>query len=209
MTRTIRPALGASAVALTLGLVLTGCVPEAEREATASPTSTAPGVTPDASVPPSPTPEPGPEVALPASCEEVYSDAMLTRLQQDGLPLNDPGVSMPSSMNATLLELMDTIPTLRCSWGPPGDLGLTTNVSIVDAAQAAAVTAELSAVGFGCEQDSGALVCRIEQRGLTLDDHEYTRGEVHAVRGNLWIATGWLNFDPPGYTEDILQTLGS
>jgi hypothetical protein len=148
-------------------------------------------------------------VALPDDCTKIYSAQMLSSLEQQNPPLNDPAVTMYSTENAALLENFDTLPTLRCSWGPAGDTGLATNVTIVDAAQSEAVKSELAQAGFGCGEENGATVCRIEQRGVNLDDVPYTRGETHAVRENLWISTAWLNFTPEGYTEDILATLGS
>ncbi|WP_191906763.1 hypothetical protein [Microbacterium lushaniae] len=41
-----------------------------------------------------------------------------------------------------------------------------------------------------------------------LGDAEYVRGETHALRDGLWVATGWLNIAPDGYSEDILDTVG-
>ena len=78
---------------------------------------------------------------------------------------------------------------------------------IVDEAQAATVRDTLAASGFGCEETGGATICRIEQRGVSLDDLPFERGEVQAVSGELWVTTAWINVDPEGYTEDILSTV--
>ena len=121
--------------------------------------------------------------------------------------MNDPGVTLLSTEQAPLLELLDVVPTLRCSWGTPSERGLATNVSIVDEAQAATVRDTLAASGFGCEETGGATTCRIEQRGVSLDDLPFERGEVQAVSGELWVTTAWINVDPEGYTEDILSTV--
>src|SRR3546814_4949677 len=133
---------------------------------------------------------------------------MRAMLEGDGLPLNDPGVTMYSTENATLLEILETLPTLRCTWGVPSEVGLATNISLVDAQQSAAVSDALIADGFACEDADGATICRIEQRGVTLDDNEFARGETHALLGGLGVATGWLNIAPEGDTEDILATVG-
>lgn len=202
---TTRVRLGA--LALVLVAALTGCVPEPAGDA--GPSASEPGTaSPSASPSSSPTPTTeAADITLPADCPSIYSADLLATLEQQNPPLNDPGVTMLSTQNALFLETLDTVPTLRCSWGPPGEAGLSTNVSIVDPAQAQAIEAELANAGYGCAEESDATICRIEQRGVSLDDAEYTRGEIHALRGNAWVATAWLNFSPEGYTESILTTL--
>lgn len=201
-----RSALPAAAAALALVLALSACVPEPEPAAPATDGGVPAGVpTPIAPASPDATPT---ATALPADCAAMYSDAMRTRLEADLPPLNDPGISMYSTQNATLLELLDAVPTLRCTWGPPSDTGIATNLSLVTAEQSAAIVSTLTTAGFGCEDADGATVCRIEQRGVDLDDREYSRGETHALEGELWVATAWLNYNPEGYSEDILATVG-
>ncbi|MFF0911469.1 hypothetical protein ACFWZW_12320 [Microbacterium enclense] len=201
--------LVAASAAATLTLALSACVPEPEPGAEPTPTastsssSAAPAETPAAS----PTPSATPTTAAPASCDEIYSDAMRATLEEQNPPLNDPGVTLLSTEQAPLLELLDAVPTLRCSWGTPSERGLATNVSIVDAAQATTIRDTLTSTGFGCEDSGDATVCRIEQRGVSLDDVPYERGEVQALRGDVWVSTSWINFDPEGYTEDILATV--
>jgi hypothetical protein len=200
---TTRFAVPAAVAAAALAVLLSGCVPEPASSPAPS-GSTAPA---SASAAPSEAPTETPAAGLPADCADVYTADLRATLEGEGLPLNDPGITMYSTQNATLLELLDTVPTLRCTWGAPGEVGLATNVSLIDAGQSATVSDALAAAGFGCEDADGATICRIEQRGVTLEDAEYVRGETHALRGDLWIATGWLNLDPEGYTEDILATL--
>jgi hypothetical protein len=193
------------ATTLLMAVAFVGCAPEPQATTSDPPTASAPS---SMTATPSPTATPvDEETALPDDCTKIYSAQMLSSLQQQNPPMNDPAVTMYATENAALLENFETLPTLRCSWGPAGDTGLATNVTIVDAAQSDAVKNELAAAGFGCGDENGATVCRIEQRGVSLDDVPYTRGEIHAVRGNLWISTAWLNFTPEGYTEDILATL--
>jgi hypothetical protein len=201
---TSRVAVLAAVGAVLLAVGLSGCVPEPAPSPTPaeSPVSAPPSSSPSA------TPTDSPEAALPADCAQAFSADMKATLEAEGLPLNDPGVTMFSTQNATLLELLDTVPTLRCTWGAPSEVGVATNISLVDAEQSATVSEALIGAGFGCEDADGVTICRIEQRGVTLEDVEYSRGETHALRGNLWVATGWLNIAPDGYTEDILATVG-
>jgi hypothetical protein len=205
-----RRATRLSAVTLIVGvLALAGCVPEPAPGESASPVPTATAgasATPVESDAPAPPPSAAP-AALPGDCLGVYSPQMLSTLESEIPPLNDPGITLLSTQQAPLLELLETVPTLRCTWGPPSEVGISTNVSAVDEAGAATVLDALVAAGFGCEASGEATVCRIEQRGITLDDVEFRRGETHAVRGGLWIATAWVNVSPDGYTEDILATL--
>jgi hypothetical protein len=78
---------------------------------------------------------------------------------------------------------------------------------VVSAAQADTVRETLRSAGFGCDTQGEATVCRIQQRGVSLDDKPYERGETQSVSGEYWITTSWVNIDPDGYTEDILATL--
>ncbi|MBW9119200.1 hypothetical protein JNB63_03760 [Microbacterium trichothecenolyticum] len=196
-------------VALTaLATVVTGCRPESPAAPSGSPTGTTQEQTPDPSVSPTETDKPAAGFEAPGACEEIYSAAMLAQLQSANPPLNDPGVTMLSTENADLLEIIHSgAPTLRCSWGQPSEYGLATNVTAIDAGQEEAVLAALPQAGFGCEPLGGGTVCRIEQKGVTLDDEEYTRGETHYVGGGGLVTTAWINFAPEGYTEDIVATL--
>ena len=147
-------------------------------------------------------------IALPATCEQIYSPEMLASLTAQAPPLNDPGLTMLSTQNAELLEILHSgVPTIRCSWGAPSELGLATNVSIVDAAQSAAIASALRSAGFGCEPYAGGTICRTDQTVITQDDEQVHLGETHFVRGNGWLSTAWINFAPTGYTEDIVATL--
>lgn len=197
-------------VVATAALVATGCRPEPlttpSGTPSASPTVKVP--TPGPSATPIETNLPDAGFAVPSSCEQIYSAGMLAQLQAANPPLNDPGVTMLSTENADLLEILHSgAPTLRCSWGQPSEYGLATNVTAIDGEQAAAIPPALAAVGFGCESLGAGTVCRIEQRGVTLDDQEYTRGETHFVGDGGLITTAWINFAPTGYTEDVVATL--
>lgn len=210
MSPLARAAVVGSAV-LTLTVALSACVPEPAASPEASPrasqTAETPTAVPTATPTLTPTPDPTPAVALPASCEQAFSEGQRATLEGQGLPLNDPGVTLLSTDQAPLLELLATVPTIRCSWGTPSERGIATNVSIVDASQAATVRDTLASAGYGCEGTGSATLCRIEQRGVSLDDVPFERGEVQALSGDVWVSTAWINVDLGSYTEDILSTV--
>ncbi|WP_224752197.1 hypothetical protein [Microbacterium helvum] len=208
-----RLAVGVAALLLVAGAA-TGCRPEPGPTGTSTPVDTpssSPTLqiktpTPDPSVSPTDKPQAGFEI--PQACEEIYSAAMLAQLQSANPPLNDPGVTMLSTENADLLEIVHGgATTLRCSWGKPSEYGLATNVTVIDGQQAADLPPVLQAAGFGCEPLGGGTVCRIEQSGVTLDDVPYSRGETHYVGDGALVTTAWINFAPEGYTEDVVATL--
>ncbi len=196
----------AGAVLLAIGAAgLAACVPEPAPTATS--TTSSPGAT--AGSGPSATPTaPAAVLELPASCEDIYSADMLAALNAQNPPLNDPGVTMFSTQNADALDLLGSgIPTLRCTWGTPSEYGLATNVSIVDADQAAALLQSLQEQGFGCADADGGTVCAIEQQVLSQDDSIVHIGEEHLLRGNGWVSTRWIDFHPDGYLDAISATL--
>lgn len=205
--RTKRVAIAIAALSA-VAMLATGCRPEPSATPEPSGSATVEQPTPGPSVTPIETELPDAGFELPATCEEIYSAAMLAQLQSANPPLNDPGVTMLSTENADLLEVIHSgAPTIRCSWGQPSEVGLATNVTTIDAEQAAAISAALPEAGFGCDALGDGTICRIEQRGVTLDDEEYTRGETHYIGDGAVVTTAWINFNPDGYTEDIVATL--
>ncbi|MFJ4037867.1 hypothetical protein ACIPVB_07250 [Microbacterium sp. NPDC090007] len=199
----------AGVVGAVLAVFLSACVPETESTApTSGPASSSAAPSSTASATPTPTVSATPTTALPASCDGVYSEAMRTTLENEIAPLNDPQVTLLSTAQAPLLELLQSVPTVRCTWGGPGDRGLATNVSVVDPGQAAIIRDALSGAGFGCDDADGVTTCRIEQRGVSLEDRPYERGETQAIAGDIWVSTSWINENPEGYTQDILSTVG-
>ena len=202
-----RVVIGGAAVAAA-ALLLTGCRPEPAATPTSTPTVTMEQPTPGPSVSPIETEKPQAGFEVPGSCEEIYSAGMLAQLQGANPPLNDPGVTMLSTENADLLDIIHGgARTLRCSWGEPSEYGLATNVTAIDAEQSGVILGAIPAAGFGCEALGEGTVCRIEQRGVTLDDEEYTRGETHYIGDGGLVTTAWIDFAPEGYTEDIVATL--
>ena len=209
------PVVAMAAAVCALGLALAACQPEPVPGASAtgtpavsaSPTTSATTAPPSPTASASPTAEAGEQITLPTACEQLYSAAMLTGLQQRG-PLNDPGVTMTSTQNVEALELLSSgVPTIRCSWGLPSDSGMATNVSLVDSAQSAAIAAALTDAGFACADELGGTVCRFSQSMINQDDQIAELTETHVLRGNAWVSSYTINFDVPGYTEDVVATL--
>lgn len=200
--------LSAVAVLAIAAALSAGCRPEPAPQATTDPTPSV-SITPTGQTPtPIETQLPDAGFEVPAACEEIYSAAMLDFLEAENPPLNDPGVTMLSTQDVDLIQIIEGgAPTIRCSWGMPGEYGLATNVTSVDAAQAAAIQLALAESGFACEPLGEGTVCRFDQKGITQDDEEYASGETHYVGGGGWVSTAWINFTPEGYTEDIVETV--
>lgn len=202
--------LGAVAVLTIAAAMIVGCRPEPapSPESTGTPTPSI-EATPTAQTPtPIETQLPDAAFEVPAACEDIYSAAMLDELESETPPLNHPGVTMVSTQDVDLIGIIDGgAPTMRCSWGPPSERGLATNVTAVNPDQAESIVDELTASGFACEALGDGTICSFDQKGVTLDDEEYSSGEIHFVGSNVWVSTAWINYVPEGYTEDIVQTI--
>ena len=123
------------------------------------------------------------------------------------MTLNDPGVTLLSTELTPGLEILESAPTIRCSWGAPSEFGLATNVTVIDQAQAETLGQAMRESGMTCADYEQGTMCRIEVEHLTEDDVVAKTGETHYLRGNGWVSTHWINFAPEGYTEDIVATL--
>lgn len=203
----VRAASAVVGVALVV-TALAACAPEPEASPSAPPTTSSPR--PSSAAPsssPSATEDTGTALVLPAACEDIYSDAMFAEMTATAPPLNDPGLTILSTEMAVGLELLDTAPTIRCTWGAPSEFGLSTNVTIVDAEQNAALEQSMRETGMTCTAFEGGTLCRIETEHLMDDDTVSKTGETHFLRGDGWVATHWINLAPEGYTEDIVATL--
>ncbi|HWI32208.1 MAG TPA: hypothetical protein VNT50_12010 [Microbacterium sp.] len=203
--RSARTAFAVAGAALMVA-ALAGCAaPDPEASSSASPTSS-PSPS-NASPSPTASDDTGSALELPTACEDIYSDAMLAEMQATASPLNDPGLTMLSTELAAGLEVLDTAPTLRCTWGAPSEFGLSTNVTIVDAEQSASIEQAAVEAGMTCEAYAGGTICRIETEHLVEGDVYAVVGETHYLRDDGWIATHRINLAPEGYTEDIVATL--
>ncbi|WOF22059.1 hypothetical protein N8K70_11795 [Microbacterium betulae] len=210
MKRRVLPLLAAGML-----LALAGCASGGvgtTPDATGAPTLPAetPTVTsaPTASADPESTEDPpaAGDIALPASCEQVWTERGLGILSEEVAPLNDESLTMLSTEVVPALEVLDVAPSIRCTWGAASEVGTATTVAIVDAAQAETVRTALRDAGFACEDRDVVTRCDREQ---TLEgETTASSGEVHVLGGNGWVATHWLNTNlEPDYTEDIIASL--
>ena len=178
-----------------------------------------PEVTPQGRPAPTATPEPAPVTApiavvapgtpKPASCDLIYSPAMVAAFGD--LVLNPPWTTEPGAdvrdgaEDPGLLSVINASEHLSCRWvspvGPSGT-GLATNVVWVTEEQAAAVEARLRALGMECYEELEGLRCITE---TTTDTDNY--GQSHFLRGGIWLATVWVNVAPDGYTHDMVNTI--
>lgn len=207
-----------AATLIVLGIVVAGslaaCAPEPAPSASTSAPSSAPSdAAPSSPAPTSAEPSATPsdavaaDIELPAACPEIYSPTMLETLNRDTPPLNDPGVTLLTTEITTGLEIIDVAPTIRCSWGQPSGFGLATSVTIVDADQSEVLLQALLDAGLACEDQRGGTLCRIQGDDREGETIVASFGETHFLGGNGWVATHWINVDPEGYSEDIIDTL--
>lgn len=197
--------------ALVTTLSLAGC--SSAQTPPPSETPTGP-VTPSPTETVAPTPTASPEdIALPTNCEDIFSADWVARLSEWELPLNDPAITMePTQIEAGLDLLASSAPRLRCTWGAPGDVGVVTTVMQVTQAQIQSVLTEAGTTpGFAC-----APVSSVEERCDYFESGsdelgDYIKGEEHVFRGNIWVATGYLNVPidiaTPTYTDGIVAKL--
>lgn len=203
LARPVAALLGIAA----LGLAVAACAPEPEATSSPSASATTTATATSTATPTATATSSADDIALPDSCEQIYSASMLQSLQASE-PLNDPGITMYATNVVPALEILESgIPTLRCTWGAPSEQGLATQVSIVDAHQSATILDALAANGFSCEDLDSGTVCRIQSQTVDLNDDLVTQGETQYLRGNAWVTTSWIDLTPDGYTEDIVATL--
>lgn len=186
---------------------------------TRSPVATERPATPDASQTPGPAASAQPtddasgvvdQVALPTDCEAIYTPQQWSELSNaTDLPFNHPGVvsndrlTMYDDVNALLLAH----DKLACSWGGPSEYGIITWVTEVTPEESAEAVRALEANGNDCGEQLGGIRCTFE---FAEDDAGTgVAGYSHVLRGNLWIATHWVNVAPKNYSEGIVETLFS
>jgi hypothetical protein len=205
-----------------VALLLTGCVGSAspaESDAPTSPSessSTAPAATstgtppaPSAAAPATSLTAP---VALPTSCDQIYSPDYLQSLQAAaGILVLNPawtdveGAASLGTKNAALLPALQTKGRLDCFWAKPsggGGVGLTTSVSLISSDEQAALVTTTTSEGYTCEAEERGTRCSTSHQDATASG-----GETQFFGGGLWIATFWVEFGPDGYTDDVVATL--
>ncbi|MET0296098.1 MAG: hypothetical protein ABW024_01755 [Microbacterium sp.] len=207
MSSTVRRFACSALVVAAIAAATLGCAPYAPG-ASPSGTATVAPTTPAASGTPSATESPAEPFTFPTSCDELYSPDFRATLDADIAPLNDPGTTMLSTENPVAIETIEgAAETLRCSWGPPSERGISTNVTVVTPEQRDELSSAFEGAGFSTEDYQGGTLHRIEHETLTQDDVVVTISETHYLHGDGWVATRWINVDPDGYMEDIIASL--
>jgi hypothetical protein len=210
ITRPRTRTLLAAAAALAAALSLSACVPEpgSTRSPSSAPTSPDASGTPTASAEPSVAPSDRPqalEIALPDTCDALYSSSMRAALDADLPPLNDPGVTMASTRLEQAREIIESgVPTLRCTWGTASETGLSTNVTILAPEDVPRIQDMLAVNGLSCSDVAGGILCTTQSAA---EPQSAADGESHFLRGNGWVATAWVGQLPDGYIEDVAKTL--
>jgi hypothetical protein len=184
----------------------------------AAPPSPAPTATPTPSPPatsaPSPTETPpttpgAPATPLPASCDDLYSPAMVAafgRMVLNPPWLDDPELELRIGDDDPVLQgVLEETEFLLCQWvmpeGPSG-AGVSTTVAQVDTGQAVLVENHLRDRGDSCFAERNGLRCTTAGS----NDEGYF-GESHFLRDGIWIGTEYSNAGPEGYTLDIVDNL--
>jgi hypothetical protein len=145
--------------------------------------------------------------ALPASCSELYSDAMLGKLDGLALSLNpdwvvttEPG---PPAAEPVLTAILTSAANLDCYWVPaegPSNVGIATSVTAVSEQQAQTVEATLTSEGYTVIEELGSRRFVREFSGP-----DGASGFSHIVRDGVWFATQWTNAPVTGYTADMVE----
>jgi len=194
MTR-LRVRAIALAVAVAGIVVLAGCAPEGDGQATPSnapTTSETPGASASPAVSPSPSGSPG-SSALPTDCRSILSASVLAELA--GVPLNDPSFG-PSGARGD---------TLTCIWRDPAadTTSLVTTITRMSSGPALDLLNGLVASdGFTCFTPDKGTRCEKTFQNPT---YGTTDGRTLFYREGLLIDTSYSNLAPSGYTSSIIE----
>jgi hypothetical protein len=172
----------------------------ATAEPTPAPTATDAAVTPAAPV-------------RPTDCTQLFPAGYIDSVTEGGILELNPAWAQPdlatefigSNDNALVAVISANTDRLNCILAKSsggGDLGITTNVLVVDAATQTAAIARMNEAGFTCSEETGGTMCFTE----TTEDAG-TYGERHFLRDGTWIATRWSNTSITGWTQTIVSTL--
>ena len=179
-------------------LLLSACAPSGPGESGA----TTPADSPAPEVSESPAVSTPAELVLPG-CEDLFSEATEGALAAEGLePMGDvsaPGQGGYGASDPSLQALIEAGENVSCTWVLPGsERGLSTSVTILSAADADTVAAEILATGFIQTGD----VYSMETGG------EFPRTEAHALHEDFWVSTvDSFGTSATSYTEDALNTV--
>ncbi len=198
------------ALVVVIGLLVVGQGGTPATDATGTPTVTATA---------EPTPAPTATDAVPAApvrptdCTQLFPAGYIDSVTEGGILELNPAWAQPdlatefigSNDNALVAVISANTDRLNCILGKSsggGDLGIETNVLVVDAATQTAAIARMNEAGFTCSEETGGTMCFTE----TTEDAG-TYGERHFLRDGTWIATRWSNTSITGWTQTIVSTL--
>lgn len=145
---------------------------------------------------------------IPAECAEIYTRDWQGELT---LALNPAWTDAPesgvryASDDVGLQTMLEGTTHLTCIWATPeggSDVGITTNVASLTDVQQQETLAHLRGLGYDCYDELEGTRCVVEQEGEV-----GAFGESHFLRSGVWIATGWVNAAPDGYTHDIVASI--
>jgi hypothetical protein len=149
----------------------------------------------------------------PTDCTQLFPAGYIDSVTEGGILELNPAWAQPdlatefigSNDNALVAVISANTDRLNCILAKSsggGDLGITTNVLVVDAATQTAAIARMNEAGFTCSEETGGTMCFTE----TTEDAG-TYGERHFLRDGTWIATRWSNTSITGWTQTIVSTL--
>jgi hypothetical protein len=204
-----RSILALAALAVTIPLVLAGCIQPAPDGSSGDPT-------PSESESTTPSPEPtetGP-TALPADCAALVATA--DPAQFGDAPLNDPvfvpqgpsGVVEPvlPPADADARQTVRALHELWCLWADPAaDIThLSVEVGHIDADTADALIGELQADGYECGEANGGTQCAIVTPNSQFPvDDEFT----YLFRDDLFVLVDQTNFPTNNLMGSIVEVL--
>jgi hypothetical protein len=198
------------ALVVVIGLLVVGQSGTPAADATGTPTVTA---TADATPAPTATEAVPATPVRPTDCTQLFPAGYIDSVTEGGILELNPAWAQPdlatefigSNDNALVAVISANTDRLNCILAKSsggGDLGITTNVLVVDAATQAAAIARMNEAGFTCSEETGGTMCFTE----TTEDAG-TYGERHFLRDGTWIATRWSNTSITGWTQTIVSTL--
>jgi hypothetical protein len=206
----VRAALGFSALAVAIPLLLAGCGDGTPGESadTGTPESST-SATPE----PAPTEEAGP-TALPADCAALVATA--DPAQFGNAPLNDPafvphgpsGVVTPGTppAGADARQTMRAIHELWCLWANPGaDIThLSIEVGHLSEVDAAGLLTGLETDGYACSSAHGGTLC---ERASQNSQFPVTDESSYVFREDVAIVVERSNFPTNGLMASIVEVV--
>ena len=193
-------ALGTASVLA--AVLLAGCTSSGTPAPKSSSTPTAEAAAPRPTPSDAPSAQPVGAV-IPATCDQMYLPLMLTQLEREYPPLNDPSMADPNfSNNDELEELLRSLKFLQCTWGLASETGIVTAVAPVTEEQSSEILGILEDADFSCNNQQEGRRCVIRE-----DADGNLIGETHFVRDGIWMSTLWVNAPVRGYTENMIEAL--